>query len=149
MTPTEKIDALIKARGLSRRKVAIMANIPPSTLQSAIERNKNLSTDMLRKIAIALDVSLSDLLWDGEGLIPDDTIMLMVGQNGTEIVDSKRSDAISLRKLIIDDATKLVKNLNIANMDDLWDIQDHLEKCIDIIKARKQKEKAPEVDPEP
>lgn len=63
MTLTERIDAIIKERGLSRRKVAILAQIPPSTFQSAMERNKNMSVDMLEKVAQALDISLSDLYY--------------------------------------------------------------------------------------
>ena len=58
MTVIERIDALLKERGMSRRRLAKKANIPPSTLQSAMERGKNISVDMLSQIADALDVSL-------------------------------------------------------------------------------------------
>lgn len=61
MTSAEKIDSIIKEKGLSRRKVAMMANIPPSTLQSALERNKNITIEMLEKIANALDVPVFSL----------------------------------------------------------------------------------------
>ena len=62
MTSAEKIDLIIKEKGLSRRKVAIMAGIPPSTLQSALERNRNIATEMLEKIAHALDVPFFSLM---------------------------------------------------------------------------------------
>lgn len=60
MTITERIDAVLQRRNMSRRQLAKAANIPPSSLQSAMERGKNLSTDMVRKIAKALDV---DFVW--------------------------------------------------------------------------------------
>ena len=138
MSPADKIDAIIKAQGLSRRQVAIKANIPPSTFQSAMERKKNMSTDMLKKIAQALNVSLTDLLWEGDGPVPDDVSVLMVGPQGAYIVDSDRHDKISLRKIIADDAQLLVDNLNIAEMDDLWGIYDHVEKCMTILEKRKK-----------
>lgn len=158
MTPADKIDAIIKERGLSRRQVAIKAQIPPSTFQSAMERKKNISTDMLKKVATVLNVSLSDLLWEGEGPVPDDVSILMVGPQGAYIVDSDRRDKVSLRKIIADNTKILVGNLKIAEMDDLWGIYDHIEKCIDILKKRKkimqkdtqvQKNKAPDGSPEP
>lgn len=40
----------------------MMANIPPSTLQSALERNKNITIEMLGKIAGALDVPVFSLI---------------------------------------------------------------------------------------
>ena len=69
MTTAEKIDYIIKQKGLSRRKVAQMANIPPSTLQSALERNKNITIEMLEKIAGALNVPFFSLMVPQ---IPDD-----------------------------------------------------------------------------
>lgn len=66
MTTSEKIDAIIKENGLSRRQVAIKAQVPPSSFQSAMERNKNISIDMLRKIAAALEVDWKNLVADDE-----------------------------------------------------------------------------------
>lgn len=66
MTTSEKIDAIIKEKGLSRRQVAIKAQVPPSSFQSAMERNKNISIDMLRKIAAALEVDWKNLVADDE-----------------------------------------------------------------------------------
>ena len=137
MSPAEKIDAIIKAQGLSRRQVAIKANIPPSTFQSAMERKKNMSTDMLQKIAKALDISLSDLLWEGEGPIPDDASILMIGPQGIHIVDENRHNKISMRKFIQDETALILKNLNYAELDDLYSIFDHLLECTNILRKRK------------
>ena len=49
MTMTEKIDSIIQSKKMSRRQLAIKAGIPPSSLQSAMERGKNLSLEMLEK----------------------------------------------------------------------------------------------------
>lgn len=64
---TEKLDELLKARNMSRRQAAIKAGIPPSSFQSAMQRNGSMSVDMLQKIADVLDVSLSELLGDVGG----------------------------------------------------------------------------------
>lgn len=71
MTPAERIDSILKERNLSRRQVAIKAKIPPSSFQSAMERNKNLSIDMLQKISDALNVSIFDLMGvdEDDGLV--------------------------------------------------------------------------------
>lgn len=66
MTTAEQIDALIKERGLSRRQLAIDAEIPPSSLQSAIERNKNIPFQMLEKIVSTLGISIFEVLGDEE-----------------------------------------------------------------------------------
>ena len=167
MTQAEKIDAIIKEKGLSRRKVAIMANIPPSTFQSAIERNRNLSLDMLQKIATALNVSLSDLLWNGDGLVPDNVLMAVQTSKGVYAIDMDRHDAYSLRYSISDGYKFIMENLDIANIDDLWKISDYTDECVNIINKRKsttngnapketppeepeaEKEKAPDSDPKP
>lgn len=61
MTITERIDSVIKEQGLSRRQVAIKAEIPPSTFQSAMERG-NMSFSLLTSVAEALGMSLVELL---------------------------------------------------------------------------------------
>lgn len=66
MTSVERIDAMLKERKMSRRQLAIRANIPPSTLQSAMERNKTLSYEMQEKIAKVLDIHIFQLLGDNE-----------------------------------------------------------------------------------
>ena len=66
MTNVERIDDILKDRGISRRQLALMAHIPPSSLQSAMERNRTLSFEMQEKIARVLSVSLYELLGDDE-----------------------------------------------------------------------------------
>ena len=62
MTVCEYIDSILKERGMSRRKLAISAGISPSSLQSAFERNKNLSYDMLLPILEVLKIEKYDEL---------------------------------------------------------------------------------------
>lgn len=57
MTTTERIDYILKSRGMSRRQLAIAAKIPPSSLQSAMTKGKSMSLDMLLHIAEALQVN--------------------------------------------------------------------------------------------
>ena len=61
----KNIDRLLQERGMSRRQLAIAADIPPSTLQSALAREKNMTTDMLLKIATALEVTSGSLIGFG------------------------------------------------------------------------------------
>lgn len=62
MTVCETIDCLLEKKHMSRRQLAIAAGIPPSTLQSALSRNKEISLDMLEKLAQALNVSIAALM---------------------------------------------------------------------------------------
>jgi len=84
MTPTEKIDQIIKERNISRRKLAIKAKIPPSTLQSAMERNKNLSLEMLQEIANALEVPITELLETDQKV----TSMLSELKQGLDVINN-------------------------------------------------------------
>ena len=61
MTPCERIDSILKERGMSRRKLAIQAGVPMSTLQCALARNGNLSLDLLLPISDELGVSVQYL----------------------------------------------------------------------------------------
>lgn len=61
MTVCERIDSVLKERGMSRRKLAERANIPPSSLQSALSRNTGLSLDMLLPISDVLGLSVEFL----------------------------------------------------------------------------------------
>ena len=56
MTVCERIDEELKKRGLSRRQLAIKAGIAPSSFQSAMQRNKDISLDMLFKISDVLEI---------------------------------------------------------------------------------------------
>lgn len=62
MSVADRVDSILQERGLSRRQLAIKAGIPPSSLQSAMERGHNITLDMLQKIASALGVSVAVLL---------------------------------------------------------------------------------------
>lgn len=64
MTIAERIDDLLKKCNISRRQLAIKAGIPPSTFQSAMQRNGNMSVDMLKKVAHALDIPWYELYSD-------------------------------------------------------------------------------------
>lgn len=61
MDAYSKIDEILQERKMSRRQLAAAANIPPTTLQSALSRKKNMTMDMLQKIADTLEVPLSRL----------------------------------------------------------------------------------------
>lgn len=61
MTPCERIDSILKERGMSRRKLAIQAGVPMGTLQCALARNGNLSLDLLLPISDVLGVSVQYL----------------------------------------------------------------------------------------
>lgn len=63
MTSTVRIiDAILQHKNMSRRQLAKAAAIPPSSLQSALERGKNISTDMIQKIANVLQVPVEFLI---------------------------------------------------------------------------------------
>ena len=64
MNIASTIDKILNEKKMSRRKLAQSAGIPPSTLQSAMERGNNFSDDMLKKIATALDIPVIFLLVD-------------------------------------------------------------------------------------
>lgn len=70
MTIVERIDNILDSRGMSRRQLAIAADIPASSLQSAMARGKNMTTEMLQAIANVLDVSADFLLGLSEDPAP-------------------------------------------------------------------------------
>ena len=66
MTVCERSDNILKERGMSRRKLAERAGIPPSSLQSALSRNSGLSLDMLHPISKVLEVPIEFLMADDQ-----------------------------------------------------------------------------------
>ncbi len=62
MSLYKRIDDVLKERGMSRRQFAIASGIPPSTLQSALTRGKNIPTEMVQRIAAALEVTVAFLI---------------------------------------------------------------------------------------
>lgn len=73
MTVCERIDTILKDRGMSRRKLAIKAGIAPSSFQSAMARNTSLSLDMLIPISDVLGISVEYLHMGIENYQPDIT----------------------------------------------------------------------------
>ena len=63
MTTYDRIGESIKNQGLSRRRLAIKAGIPPSTFQSIMSRKSGMPVEMLQKIALALGVPEAALIY--------------------------------------------------------------------------------------
>jgi transcriptional regulator with XRE-family HTH domain len=61
MTIADRIDHILKEKGISRRKLAVMAKIPPSSLQSAMQRGDDISFKMVTKIAKVLNIDKFEL----------------------------------------------------------------------------------------
>lgn len=83
MTVCKRIDTILKERGMSRRKLALMAGIAPSSFQSAMARNRSLSLDMLIPISDVLGVSV-EYLNTGATTSPqytDDELLVMYNSN--------------------------------------------------------------------
>ena len=79
-----RIEALCADKGLSIRKLALKADVPYSTLYSAIKRDSNgIDTDTLKKIAAALGVEWYELISDN----PHEQAA-MVNQRINEVVES-------------------------------------------------------------
>lgn len=83
MTVIERIDAILQSRNMSRRQLAKAADIPPSSLQSAMERGKNISVDMLEKISNALNISILELIEPTDDVSPLD--LLFLPENDIEV----------------------------------------------------------------
>lgn len=56
---TEQIDTILRNRGMSRRQLAVAANIPASSLQAAMARGRNMTVEMLQSIAAVLNMPVS------------------------------------------------------------------------------------------
>jgi transcriptional regulator with XRE-family HTH domain len=89
MTTAERIDRILQEKGLSRRQIAIKADIPPSTFQSAMARGDSFSTDMIQKIAAALGVSAAYLLNEENEIIPGRLKIIRVNDPGSEDIAYK------------------------------------------------------------
>ena len=59
----DRIDHLIKEKGLSRRKASQMAGIPPATLNTALSRKRGLSASAVSSLAQTLGVDATYLLY--------------------------------------------------------------------------------------
>ena len=72
MTTVEYVDRILASRGMSRRKLALKANISPSTLQSAMERGSFASRKMIERIAKVLEVPVELLVHESRELPVED-----------------------------------------------------------------------------
>ncbi len=131
MTVVERIDSIIQARKLSRRQLAIKAGIPPSSLQSAMERGKNLSLGMIEKIAKALDVKIDELL--GLSSLPNEK-MFISEEYPEFIIDSDTLEISAFIKFLNDvgykiyiDSTRLSNPKGVDG--DVWIIEDRRNNC--------------------
>lgn len=114
MSIAERIDTIIKKRGISRRKLALTAGISPSTLQSAMERNKGMSVEMVEKIAAALELSVSELVGysprTGDKLTEDtafSSVLSRSKQFSTPISDVELLAALTEDELFAQDLERL------------------------------------------
>ena len=57
MDVSERIDLLLMKKNMSRRKLATMSGIPPSTLQSAMQRKGSMTVEMVEKLSEQLECS--------------------------------------------------------------------------------------------
>ena len=63
MNLSQKINLMLMSDGMSRRELAIKANIPPSTLQSSIEKGcKNFDLWNAKKIADVFGITIDELI---------------------------------------------------------------------------------------
>ena len=63
MNVFDRIDSWLKENNISRRKLAIMANLAPSSLQSALTRRNKMSYDTLDALSRAMGLSVDFLLY--------------------------------------------------------------------------------------
>lgn len=107
MTICEYIDGILKVRGISRRKLAITAGIPPSSLQSAFQRNGKLSYDMLIPIARVLGID-EDLLLNLTFIDEDER-----SEYAAEIVRSRNDEQQAAAEVFIPQAEEALTEKNI------------------------------------
>jgi len=103
MTIFERIDQILSERNMSRRQLATLAKIPPSSLQSAMERKRNMTLEMSESIANALE---TDVNWlrTGEALPWEQPAELAnqyidPSQRSNYIRESRESQNITLQEL--------------------------------------------------
>lgn len=92
-TITDKIDALLQQRGMSRRQLAIAAKISPSTFQSAMQRGKNITIEMLQAVATVLCVPISSFFEFEIDLAGQEDVKTDIDQMMLDFVDELRGQA--------------------------------------------------------
>lgn len=60
MKTMERLDELLKARDLSMYQLAVLSDIPYSTLKKTRQRGGQLSVDTIEQICFTLGISLSE-----------------------------------------------------------------------------------------
>ena len=93
MTISQIIDDLLKIKKMSRRQAAIKAGIPPSSFQSAMQRDGSMSFDMLQRIADVLDVSVSDITGESSEHLKRNEI------ENEPVIDARKNAGFNLRRL--------------------------------------------------
>lgn len=82
----DRIDALLEQRGMSRRQMAIAAGVNVNSVATAFaRRTKNVSLDMVRRIADVLGVSLLELIGTPEELNAASTVTPAVTAKLTKV----------------------------------------------------------------
>ena len=100
---------------MSRRQLAIRAGIPPSSFQSAMDRGKNLTVDMLQAVSSALDLPINYFFSEDEAIqlatdVLESTIHLIAVLS---VVRDNENTPDTIKQLIIsqlpDDNIELLK----------------------------------------
>lgn len=115
----ERIDAILKEKRISRRKLAQMAGLPESTLGNAFMRKSSLPMSTVQKLSSALDVDINELL----GARPSDDLdrALAAFPNATAVEENGQTtiylindpkDPRSPQEIIREDMLRRYDNMN-------------------------------------
>ena len=122
----DRIEQILKERGLSRRQLAKIAGIPPTTLQSALERRKNLTVEMAISLATALNI---DVNWLINGYTLDERRQAMI-------------DYAKNRRVEVQSEKQISDGLRLLNAEGKMKIADYIDDLIKSGKYQIQRSKA-------
>ena len=122
----DRIEQILRERGLSRRQLAKLAGIPPTTLQSALERRKNLTVEMAISLATALNI---DVNWLINGYTLDERRQAMV-------------DYAKNRRVKVQAEKQILDGLQLLNAEGKKKIADYIDDLIKSGKYQIQRSKA-------
>lgn len=105
----DRIDNILSTQKISRRKLAYLANIKPSTLGSMFNRKKGIKVETTRAIASALNVPINYLL----GIAPFDNMAVI--DNMQEVIIYSLSKCIGFDEFL--------KKNHISRLQDITYIQ--------------------------
>lgn len=145
MITSERLDKFLQEKGWSRRRLAREAKIPPSTLQSAMERGEITDTRLLEKISIALNIPAGELLgleymggnfWGKEA---DDETVIKIAQNMERwrkinhldtqgLVDGELIEPLGRIKAAFDKLNEDGQNIAAERVEELTKIPDYQKK---------------------